>query len=125
MTEHAHRFTGSLSGGEMQRVAIARAIFQQPDIYFADEPISSLDPGNARAVMELLEPLSRERPVLGVFHQPEMVARYCTRAIAIKRGQVIYDGSPRLSDSLLREVYGEELTEIRQEEIGEVDLQTA
>ena len=125
MASHAHRFTGSLSGGEMQRVAIARAIHQNPDIYLADEPISSLDPGNARAIMELLLPLSKKRPVLGVFHQPDMVARYCTRAIAIKDGRIIYDGSPTLSDDLLKDIYGTELKAIESEMTEEVALKQA
>lgn len=105
----AHRITGSLSGGEMQRVAIARAIHQRPDIYLADEPVSSLDPGNARAIMELLRPLADEHPVLGVFHQPDLVARYCTRVVALKDGRVFYDGSAQVPADVLREIYGNEL----------------
>ena len=108
----AHRVTGSLSGGELQRVAIARAIHQEPDLFLADEPISSLDPGNARAVMELLRPLAHRYPVLGVFHQPEVVARYCTRCIALKDGRVYYDGAPAVPRQVLREIYGEELEEL-------------
>lgn len=108
----AHRITGSLSGGEMQRVAIARAIHQAPDLYLADEPISSLDPGNARAIMEMLRPLAQTHAVLGVFHQPDLVARFCTRVIALKDGRIYYDGEPTLSPALLREIYGEELSEL-------------
>jgi len=104
--------TGSLSGGEMQRVAIARAIFQQPTLLLADEPISNLDPSNAKVIMKLIKPLSEQVPVVGVFHQPDMTAKYCTRVIAIKQGKVIYDGDPKLSDQLLAEIYGEELTVI-------------
>ena len=115
MAEHAHRYTGSLSGGEMQRVAIARAIHLNPELYIADEPISSLDPGNAKAVMELMQPLAKHKPVLGVFHQPEMVARYCTRAIAINKGQIVYDGSPRIEESLLKEIYGAELRDLKRQ----------
>src|SRR5215468_2634426 len=73
MADFAARITGSLSGGEMQRVAIARAIYQRPLFYLADEPIASLDPKNAESIMELLRPLARENPILGAFHQPEMV----------------------------------------------------
>lgn len=98
-----------LSGGEMQRVAIARAIFQNPTLLLADEPISNLDPSNAKIIMKLLKPLAETMPVIGVFHQPEMTAKYCTRVIAIKSGKVIYDGDPDLSNDQLIEIYGEEL----------------
>jgi len=101
-----------MSGGELQRVAIARAIFQRPSLLLADEPISSLDPSNAKSIMKLIRPLSENIPVIGVFHQPEMTAKYCTRAIAIKDGKVIYDGDPQLSVDKLIEIYGEELRQI-------------
>ncbi|HYA18420.1 MAG TPA: ATP-binding cassette domain-containing protein [Bryobacteraceae bacterium] len=109
MADFASRVTGSLSGGEMQRVAIARAIFQRPLCYLADEPIASLDPKNAESIMQLLQPLARENPILGAFHQPEMVMRYCTRVIALRKGKIIYDGSPRLDAAELAEIYGSEL----------------
>lgn len=109
MAGFAARMTGSLSGGEMQRVAVARAMIQRPLFYLADEPISSLDPKNAKSIMRLLRPLARENPILGAFHQPEMVARYCTRVIALRKGEVIYDGAPKLSSSLLAEIYGGEI----------------
>lgn len=116
----AHRVTGSLSGGEMQRVAIARAIHQQPDLYLADEPVSSLDPGNARAIMEMLRPLAATHPVLGVFHQPELVAKYCTRAVAIRHGRIHYDGPPDIPAETLRDIYGEELAAVTRADLHEV-----
>jgi len=108
--------TGNLSGGEMQRVAIARAIFQSPTLLLADEPISNLDPSNAKIIMKLIRPLSENIPVVGVFHQPEMTAKYCTRVIAIKDGKMIYDGDPKLSNKRLEEIYGEELGQLEQYE---------
>ncbi|MEM7108754.1 MAG: phosphonate ABC transporter ATP-binding protein [Bacteroidota bacterium] len=108
----AYRKVASLSGGEQQRVAIARAIFQKPYILLADEPIANLDPSNAKKIMKLLRPLAEEMPVIGVFHQPEIAAKYCTRIIAIKDGNVIYDGSPKVSDELLADIYGEELFQL-------------
>ena len=112
MDMHADRITGSLSGGEMQRVAIARVIFQKPAIYLADEPIAALDPSNSLGIMKLLAPLAHETPVVGVFHQPEMTARFCTRVIAIKAGRVVYDGDPRLSHDQLQDIYGDELMQV-------------
>ncbi len=102
----------SLSGGEMQRVAIARAIFQNPHLLLADEPISNLDPSNAKVIMRLIRPLCEEMPVIGVFHQPEMTAKYCTRIIAIKEGRIVYDGQPVLTQEQLIDIYGEELRQI-------------
>lgn len=113
MDHCAERITGTLSGGEMQRVAIARAIFQKPAIYLADEPIASLDPSNSLAIMKLLQPLARETPVLGVFHQPDMTARFCTRVIGIRAGRIIYDGPPALSQAQLEEIYGDELAQVQ------------
>lgn len=108
--------TGNLSGGEMQRVAIARAIFQSPTLLIADEPISNLDPSNAKIIMKMIRPLSEKIPVVGVFHQPEMTAKYCSRVIAIKEGKIFYDGDPKLSNKKLAEIYGEELSVIEQQE---------
>lgn len=112
MQDFAARRAGSLSGGEKQRVAVARAMFQEPAIYLADEPISSLDPKNARGIMNLLLPLAKVTPVLGVFHQPEITRKYCTRVIAIRGGEVVYDGKPDLTEAELEEVYGNELEEV-------------
>lgn len=111
MADFAARITGSLSGGEMQRVAIARAMFQRPLLYLADEPIAALDPKNADIIMRLLEPLAREHPILGAFHQPDAVTRYCTRVIALRKGRIIYDGAPVLSGEPLTEIYGGAPTE--------------
>src|SRR5580692_8715866 len=112
MTHLSTAQVGRLSGGEMQRVAIARAIFQSPGLLLADEPLSNLDPSNAKIIMKMIQPLAQEMPVIGVFHQPEMTARYCTRVIAIKHGRIIYDGDPRLTTQQLVDIYGEELRQI-------------
>jgi phosphonate transport system ATP-binding protein len=62
--------------------------------------------------MRMIQPLAQEMPVIGVFHQPEMTAKYCTRVIAIKKGRIIYDGDPRLTTDQLVDIYGEELQQI-------------
>jgi len=108
----AHRKVESMSGGEMQRVAIARAMFQDPFMLLADEPIANLDPSNAKAIMNILKPLSEKMPVIGVFHQPEVISQFCTRVIAIKDGRVFYDGSPKLSPNVLYQIYEEEFSSV-------------
>jgi phosphonate transport system ATP-binding protein len=114
MQSFAYTRVSALSGGEKQRVAIARALFQQPNLLLADEPISNLDPKNAKTIMALLKELSIFFPVIGVFHQPELCAKYCTRIIAIKDGALFYDGKPNLDEKTLEDIYGEELSSILQ-----------
>lgn len=108
----AHRQAGSLSGGELQRVAIARAIFQNPVILLADEPIANLDPTNARKIMKLLQPLAEEMPIIGVFHQPDVIMEFCTRIIAIKDGRIVRDGDNKMTRDELVDLYGAELSDI-------------
>ncbi len=49
-----HKRPRDISGGERQRVAVLRAIVHDPLVLFADEPLSSLDPLNAREMLKLL-----------------------------------------------------------------------
>jgi phosphonate transport system ATP-binding protein len=103
-----------LSGGQQQRVAIARVFAQQPSLILADEPTASLDPALAGQVLELLVSLSRQKgaSVLLNLHQIELADRYCDRVIAMRAGQVVWDGAPAaLSREVLREVYGVDVAE--------------
>ena len=107
---------GTLSGGQQQRVAIARALVQEPKIMLADEPIASLDPGNATRVMEALHTINREDglTVLVNLHTLDTARAYCDRIIAMRAGRVMFDGVARqLTDDVVRDIYGAEgLTEI-------------
>lgn len=89
----------TLSGGQAQRVAIARALFQRPGILLADEPVSSVDPARAHALLELLVGISAEEGLtLGVsIHDPELVRRHFRRVVGLREGRVTFDAA---TDSL-------------------------
>jgi phosphonate transport system ATP-binding protein len=105
----------TLSGGQQQRVAIARALVQHARIILADEPIASLDPESARNVMEILARINREHgiTVFVSLHQVQFARRYCPRTIALRLGEVVYDGaSSELTAPLLRTLYGTAVDEL-------------
>ena len=54
LAARATRRGESLSAGQRQRVAVLRAVVHDPDVIFADEPTSNLDPKNADAILQLL-----------------------------------------------------------------------
>ena len=111
VAEYAAQRANTLSGGQQQRGAIARALVQGARAILADEPVASLDPVSARKVMELLVELI-QRDGLGVIvtlHQVDYALRYCDRVIALKAGQVVYDGpSTGLDTQQLIGIYGPE-----------------
>jgi phosphonate transport system ATP-binding protein len=98
-----------LSGGQQQRVAIARTLTQKAEVILADEPIASLDPESARRVMEILSDINSEdgRTVVVTLHQVDYAREFCRRVIALKEGEVVFDGpSANLTPSLLASIYG-------------------
>ena len=105
----------TLSGGQQQRAAIARTLVQGARILIADEPIASLDPSSARKVMDILRELNtRDKiTVLVSLHQVEYALNYCPRTIALRNGEVVYDGpSEALTPDFLGELYGAESEEL-------------
>ena len=105
-----------LSGGQQQRVAIARALWQQPEALLADEPVSSLDPARARAVLGLLTRLSSEDGLTLVvsLHQLELAREFFPRLIGLRSGRIVFDRAPGL-------VGDEEFQALYQLSAGEMD----
>ncbi|MEW6629684.1 MAG: phosphonate ABC transporter ATP-binding protein [Pseudomonadota bacterium] len=100
---------GTLSGGQQQRVAIARAMMQQPKVLLADEPIASLDPLNAKVVMDSLRDINLREGITVVtnLHTLDTARAYCTRIIGMAAGKVVFDGGPDdLDRDAVRTVYG-------------------
>jgi phosphonate transport system ATP-binding protein len=85
--ENPHKWAKHMSGGEKQRVAAARVLFQKPKIYFADEPVSSLDAYYAGRVLGLLrqEADEKAKPVLCVLHNAEHIQRFADIALSLNQ----------------------------------------
>jgi len=111
VADYAAQRANTLSGGQQQRGAIARAMVQGARAILADEPVASLDPVSARKVMELLVELNKRDGfgVIVTLHQVDYAIRYCDRVVALKAGQIVYDGpATGLDTKQLIDIYGPE-----------------
>jgi phosphonate transport system ATP-binding protein len=100
---------GTLSGGQQQRVAIARALLQEPKVLLADEPIASLDPLNAKIVMDALRDINEREGITVItnLHTLDTARNYCERIIGMAAGRVVFDGKPSdLTADAVRTIYG-------------------
>ena len=109
IAQTAAQWAQTLSGGQQQRVAIARALMQEPKILLADEPIASLDPRNAKIVMDSLASINEEQGITVItnLHTLDTARAYCERIIGMAAGKVVFDGTPdELTTDVARTIYG-------------------
>ena len=83
------------SGGMRQRIMIASAMLLRPALLIADEPTTALDAVIQREVMEMLVELTQENgtAVLLISHDLPMVARYASRMVVMRRGDIVETGA--------------------------------
>ena len=62
-----------LSGGQKRRLCVARALLQESDIYIFDEPTAGVDQANRVLMIEAFRVLAREKLVLVISHDHELI----------------------------------------------------
>jgi len=95
--------------------ASARALMQNPKVILADEPVASLDPATAHSVLDHLEQMNKRdgMTVLCNLHFLSLARRYADRVVALKAGQIVFDGLPKeIDDERFKAIYGEEAVQV-------------
>ncbi len=108
LSEKKFKRAEDLSGGEKQRVAIAKTLCQRPRMILADEPVASLDRASSLSVMEYFKKVNikKNMTIMINLHDVDLAIEYAKRIIAIKDGEIIFDGKPGdLDERILEEIY--------------------
>jgi len=88
---------------------------QEPALILADEPVASLDPVTSHSVLRYIEELNKKDgiTVLCSLHFLSLARRYATRIIALRSGQLAFDGRPHeIDEDRFKAIYGEDAVEV-------------
>ena len=112
LADYLRERTSRLSGGEQQRVALARLLVQRPHALLADEPVASVDPARAEALLQLLVRMADEgaHTLIASLHSVGLALTHFERVLAFREGRLIFDRpSSTVTSSELDELYALEV----------------
>ena len=82
------------------------------ELQFGD--VASLDPATSHSVLKYLQQINREgMTVICSLHFLSLARTYGTRVVALKGGQLVFDGRPaEIDEQRFKQIYGEEAVEV-------------
>jgi ABC-2 type transport system ATP-binding protein len=89
LAEESRRRIGGFSRGMRQRLGLAQALMNRPRVLLLDEPVSALDPGGRRDMLEWIGDLKSEATVFMSTHILEDVERICDTIGILHRGRLV------------------------------------
>lgn len=94
-----------LSAGQKRAAALATVLSMSPEIIILDEPDGSLDPGNRKKIVKLLNDLPQTLIIATC--NMNFAAAVGNRAVLVAKGRIIADGDVKkiMSDTKLMEKY--------------------
>ena len=114
VTLFAQALADDLSGGERQRAWVSMLLAQQSPILILDEPTSALDVHHQFQLMALLSELNKTENVgiIVILHDLNLALRYATHIVALKKGQIAFEGKAEilLDEARLSDLYESPIT---------------
>jgi ABC-2 type transport system ATP-binding protein len=85
----------NLSLGERMKMELILALLHNPSILFLDEPTIGLDVIAQKQIREFLKDINKEKGITIILtsHYMEDIKYLCNRAVVVRNGSKIYDGS--------------------------------
>ncbi|HBF42042.1 MAG TPA: ABC transporter [Desulfobacteraceae bacterium] len=100
---HKYRME-ELSGGQRQRVFVARALVAEPEIFFLDEPTSSVDTKGQSDFYTFLKELNKTVTIIVVSHDLSIVSSY-VKSVACVNQELISHDAPEITGEMLDMAY--------------------
>ncbi|MDC3067256.1 ABC transporter ATP-binding protein [Pseudomonadota bacterium] len=100
LTDVVNQPIETLSKGYKRRVGLAQAIIHDPKILIMDEPTDGLDPNQKFEIRNLIREMAPKKAIIISTHILEEVDAICTQTLIIKRGRIVFTGTPRGLSSL-------------------------
>jgi ABC-2 type transport system ATP-binding protein len=126
LEEQGRKKSSELSHGMHKRVRLAQALLGKPELVFLDEPVSGLDPSNARRIKDIILELTGKITFMLSSHNLIDVQELCTHGLILDHGNIVAQGTMSmlrgqnteltfvlaeqcaLPDKLLHEAFGED-----------------
>ncbi len=84
-----------ISTGEKQLVQIGMILYQDPQIFLLDEPVSHLDPYYSKIIIRTIQDLkARAKTILSIFHNINIALNISDRVLVLNSGELKFIGTP-------------------------------
>lgn len=105
--DFADTFTSELSHGKRRELEVACALALKPKILLLDEPMAGLDPASTSGLIDFLENLKHEIPILLIEHDMDAVFKLSDRISVLVYGKIIFSGTAEeiKKSKIVREAY--------------------
>jgi branched-chain amino acid transport system ATP-binding protein len=103
----AHLQVSQLAYGQQRLVEIGIALAMKPRVLLLDEPAAGVPESESNLILEAIDNLPADLPVLLIEHDMDLVFRFARRVIVLVNGTILVDGTPDqvAADQRVREIY--------------------